>query len=203
MAHASNFSNPIELPSMAQADAADRQPEEAIQKLEISEDGQYCKCQLCHKDIKMIGKLPNPKRARIATLERRIAWLEQSPHGNNNDSMKQLKEELAELLEEDAKRDRIRSIPLLTSRITGYRFFCSSCWDNAYLIDKNQRREERKRELSKGTISTEQAQSRVVFHAKQAQEQDSSIQERKTTKQEILESLSKNKKQRKKERKKE
>jgi hypothetical protein len=124
MAHASNFSNPVELPSIQIGDVADRQQEEAIQKLEISEDGQYVKCQSCHKDIKMVGKLPNPKRARIATIQRRIAWLENYPHGNNNDSVKQLKEELADLLEEDAKADKLRSLPLYSCRITGWKFVC-------------------------------------------------------------------------------
>jgi hypothetical protein len=86
-----------------------------------------------------------PKSDRIAILEKRIWWLEQYPHGNANDSIKQLKEELQTLQAEEEKRDRLRGVPLLSSKITGYRFFCSPCWDQAYLIDQNQRKKQRVR----------------------------------------------------------
>ena len=37
------------------------------------------------------------------------------------------------------KRDRLRSLPLYSSKITGYEFFCSPCWDKAYLLDQERR----------------------------------------------------------------
>ena len=50
-----------------------------------------------------------PKSNRIAVLERQIKWLENYSRGNNgkssSDVVKQLKQELAALLEEDAKAD--------------------------------------------------------------------------------------------------
>jgi hypothetical protein len=48
--------------------------------------------------------------------------------------MKQLKAELAELLEEDAKYDKLRSLPLYSCRITGWKFVCSNCYDKIYLL---------------------------------------------------------------------
>jgi septal ring factor EnvC (AmiA/AmiB activator) len=62
---------------------------------------------------------------RIAVLQKQIKWIEehyhQYPHrlyininnGNkdNNNNIKQLRQELADLIEEDAKADRLRSLP--------------------------------------------------------------------------------------------
>jgi hypothetical protein len=45
---------------------------------------------------------------------------------------KQLKAELEELLEENAKADKLRSLPLYSCRITGFKFVCSRCYDKAY-----------------------------------------------------------------------
>lgn len=47
-------------------------------------------------------------------------------HGANINDLKALKQELAELLEEGAKADNLRSfLPLHTCRITGFRFVYS------------------------------------------------------------------------------
>ena len=46
--------------------------------------------------------------------------------GNINgkeEDLKALKQELAELLEEDAKYDKLRSLPLYSCRITGWKFW--------------------------------------------------------------------------------
>ncbi|MFL6403108.1 MAG: hypothetical protein ACJ71M_06500, partial [Nitrososphaeraceae archaeon] len=70
-----------------------------------------------------------------------IKWLENYTRcGNNNRRrrsvsdyvVKQLKAELAELLEEDAKADKLRSLPLYSCRITGWKFVCSECYDKVY-----------------------------------------------------------------------
>jgi hypothetical protein len=50
-------------------------------------------------------------------------------HGNT----KQLKAELVELLEEEAKDDKLRSLPLYSCRITGWKFVCSKCYDKVYM----------------------------------------------------------------------
>ena len=52
-----------------------------------------------------------------------------------DDDVKQLKAELADLLEEDAKVDRLRSLPLYSCRITGFRFVCSKCY-NRILVQR-------------------------------------------------------------------
>jgi hypothetical protein len=56
------------------------------------------------------------------------------PHGNAiaEVNIKQLKAELAELLEE-AKADALRRLPLYSCRITGFKFVCSKCYDKAYM----------------------------------------------------------------------
>jgi hypothetical protein len=76
-----------------------------------------------------------PKSNRIAVLERQIKWLENYSRGNNgkssSDVVKQLKQELAALLE-DAKADKLRNLPLYSYRITGWKFVCSKCYDKVY-----------------------------------------------------------------------
>jgi hypothetical protein len=81
-------------------------------------------------------------------LQRRIKWLEEryprrhggggssSNNSNGNGSsgiVVQLKQEVAELLSEEAKRDKLRSLPLYSCRITGWKFVCSACYDKVYL----------------------------------------------------------------------
>jgi hypothetical protein len=80
----------------------------------------------------------DPYSNRITVLEKRIKWLENYSRGNNinsnrnNDVIKQLKQELSELLAEDAKADKLRSLPLYSCRITGWKFVCSRCYDKVY-----------------------------------------------------------------------
>jgi hypothetical protein len=54
-------------------------------------------------------------------------------NSNNNNDLKQLKQELADLLEQDTKADKLRSLPLHSCRITGWKFVCSKCYDKVYL----------------------------------------------------------------------
>jgi hypothetical protein len=67
---------------------------------------------------------------RIVVLQKQIKWIEEHyhyphrPYGNintdnkdNNNNVKQLKQELAELLEEDAKADKLRRLPLYSCGI--------------------------------------------------------------------------------------
>jgi hypothetical protein len=53
-------------------------------------------------------------------------------HGVNINDLKALKQELADLLEEDAKADKLRSLPLYSCRITDWKFVCSVCYDKVY-----------------------------------------------------------------------
>jgi hypothetical protein len=57
--------------------------------------------------------LPKPHSNRIAILQKRIRWLEGHRHYRSHDDVvKELKQELADLLAEDAKADKLRSLPL-------------------------------------------------------------------------------------------
>jgi hypothetical protein len=85
--------------------------------------------------VPIVGKLTKVSNDRIAVLQKRIKWIENYPRGNNTRSdndLKQLQAELAELLEEDAKADKLRSLPLYSCRITGWKFVCSKCYDKVY-----------------------------------------------------------------------
>jgi hypothetical protein len=89
--------------------------------------------------VPIVGKLSKPNSNRIAVLETRIKWLENYSRGNNhgsyhkNNDLKQLRQELAELLEEDAKADKLRSLPLYSCKITGWKFVCKIYYNNMLL----------------------------------------------------------------------
>jgi hypothetical protein len=80
------------------------------------------KCQSCGMAVPIISKLARPHNDRVAVLQKRIKWIENYSHDNNSNNKNdviQLKQELADLLEEDAKADKLRSLPLYSCRITG------------------------------------------------------------------------------------
>ena len=52
---------------------------------------------------------------------------------SNDNDLQQLKQEL-DLLEQDAKADKIRSLPLYSCGVTGWKFICSKCYDNVYAL---------------------------------------------------------------------
>jgi hypothetical protein len=131
----------FEIPSLEEIEEMERQPSQAIESLQISNHS--VKCQKCGVAIPMVGKLTRtkPKGNRIDTLEKRIKWLEHYCINNStnnikkkgNDDIEALKQELAELLEADAKADKLQSLPLYSCRITGWKFVCSKCYDKVYL----------------------------------------------------------------------
>jgi hypothetical protein len=73
----------------------------------------------------MLRTLTKPRSNRIDALQKRVKWIENHSHGNAIAEVKQIKQELAELLEEDAKADKLRSLPLYSCKITGWKFVCS------------------------------------------------------------------------------
>ncbi|MFL6411982.1 MAG: hypothetical protein ACJ71K_12185 [Nitrososphaeraceae archaeon] len=122
----------------------DRQRSQEIESLQITDNS--IKCQKCGIAVPIVRKL-TARNDRIAVLQKQIKWIEEHyPHhyrrsGNlnssnnkDNNNVKQLKAELAELLEEDAKADKLRSLPLYSCRITGWKFVCSKCYDKAYAL---------------------------------------------------------------------
>ncbi len=62
--------------------------------------------------VPIVGKLNRPCNDRVVILQRCIKWMENYYHGTNINDLKALKQELAELLEEDTKADKLRSLPL-------------------------------------------------------------------------------------------
>jgi hypothetical protein len=110
----------FELPSLEEIEQMERQRSQAIESLQISDSDHSVKCQKCDVAVPIVGKL-TARNDRIAVLQKQIKWIEQHYHGlytlrrhrgngnigNNinkdNNNVKELKAELAELLEEDAK----------------------------------------------------------------------------------------------------
>ena len=59
------------------------------------------KCQRYGTAAPIVGKLPRPHNDRVAILQKRIKWMENYYHVVNVNDLKELKQDLAELLEED------------------------------------------------------------------------------------------------------
>jgi hypothetical protein len=127
------LNDPFELPSLEQIEKMEKQRSQAIESLQITDNS--VKCQKCGMAIPIVGRLPRPHNDRAVILQRRIEWIEHYRRGNNttkDDDLRVLRQELAELLEEDAKNDKLRCLPLYSCRITGWKFVCSKCYDKVY-----------------------------------------------------------------------
>ena len=109
------MNDPFELPSLEEIEQMERQRLHAIGSLELFDHS--VKCQTCGIAVPIVGKLTNTGNDRIAMLQKRIKWIENYCRGNINrpsytNEVKALKQELAALLEEDAKYDKLRCVPL-------------------------------------------------------------------------------------------
>jgi hypothetical protein len=125
------MNDPFELPFLEEIEEMEKQRSQAIESLEIYDHS--VKCQRCGIAVPIVGGLARPHGNRITLLEHRIKWIETHPRLKDSvNSIKQLKQELAELLEEDAKADKLRSLPLYSCRITDWKFVCSKCYDKVY-----------------------------------------------------------------------
>jgi hypothetical protein len=69
----------------------------------------------CVNKHQLVGKLNRPHDYRAAILQRCIKWIENYYHGADINDLRQLRQELTELLEEDAKADELRSLSLSRS----------------------------------------------------------------------------------------
>ena len=78
----------------------------------------------------------------MVQAQRHIRWLEHYPANNNSTAaaIMQAKEDLAHLQAEGDKQDKLRNIPLLSGRITGFKFVCSSCYDYFYQLAQEERK---------------------------------------------------------------
>jgi ribonuclease D len=125
------MNNPVELPTLEQIEAMDQQRTKATESLEIVND--QVKCQNCNSLQPIQRPLTNSQySSRIYQLQARIKQIER--HHIGGTSAKKEREELKLLLEEHDKKDILRRIPLYSSSITSYRFYCSECYDKAYLL---------------------------------------------------------------------
>jgi hypothetical protein len=133
------LSNPIELPSLQEIDEMDRQRLQAIEALEIS-DGKV-KCQKCGNAFPLLSTSSKPNSVRIRFLKQHLRSLErysQGSHRNINSkaradaNIKEVQQELAGLLEEEAKADALRRLPLHSSKISGFKWICGECFERAY-----------------------------------------------------------------------
>jgi hypothetical protein len=127
------LNDPFEIPSLEEIQEMKRQRLQAIEPLQISEFGDSVKCQRCGMAIHIVGKLSRPQNDRVAILQKRIRWTENYSKVSNINDLEALKQELADLLEEDANADKLRSLPLYSCRITGWKFVCLKCYDKLYL----------------------------------------------------------------------
>jgi adenine-specific DNA methylase len=100
------LNDPFELPPLEEIEEMDRQRSQAIEALQISNHS--VKCQRCGIAVPVVGKLTRTKNDRIAILQKRIKWVETHHNNNSAADIKQLKEELAELLKEEQERDALR-----------------------------------------------------------------------------------------------
>lgn len=133
----SKWTHPVEIPPL----------EEAYEALEFSSsaDGQYqyVKCQKCCQAIRILGRLSRPINDKMSVLQKRISYMEKYTRGSSKiaaEEIKHAKEELQQLEAEDPKWDKLTHLPLYSSKCTGYRFYCSPCWEQAYSIYEQERR---------------------------------------------------------------
>lgn len=117
----------------------DRKRDQATKSIQI--EGDHVRCQKCGSAVKLLSRtnsyVRQYSRLRV-TLENRIQWIKANPHraGLKADSVayheaiKNIKDELAQLQEIEAKADALRRIPLYYIRSGKY--VCSNCFEKRY-----------------------------------------------------------------------
>ena len=131
-----NLNNSIEPPSLKRIQEMERKRSEAIEALEISYDTNTVKCQKCSSNVPLLNvnqsSIMRPNNIRICTLQNRIKTMEDYARhvgrGFQIDDSRE-RQELSELLKQDAKADRLRRLPLYFCR---GKFMCSRCFDKVY-----------------------------------------------------------------------
>jgi hypothetical protein len=129
------LNDPFELPSLEEIEEMEKQRSQAIESLQIADHS--VKCQKCGMTVPIVveGGLARPHGNRITLLEHKIKWIETHPRllKDSVSSIKQLKQELADLLAEEAKADKLRSLSLYSCRITGWKFASCRSYDKIYM----------------------------------------------------------------------
>ncbi len=129
------MNNELELPSLEEIEAMEKQQSQAFEALEISDSS--VKCQRCGNAVPLLVPMKTrSKNDRIAFLQRQLNRIENyySHIGRTSydNEVTQIKQELAELLEAEAKADTLRRLPLHSSKISGWRYVCGTCFDRLY-----------------------------------------------------------------------
>jgi archaellum component FlaC len=126
-----DLKNAIDLPSLDEVESVEQQRLQTLQSLEVIDN--TVKCQSCCNFESLGEKLTTTRHHlhRISALKTRIKLIEDK-YPRATEDLRRLKEELDQLIEEDAKKELQRRIRLYSSAATGYRWVCSQCFDLAY-----------------------------------------------------------------------
>jgi hypothetical protein len=120
----------IELPSIEQIEKIELLQKRALESLEIIDNS--VKCQRCSNFIPITANQTpkfEKKGRRICSLKHRISFIESHGYHNKVEDLKQLKQEYAELLEEDERADRLRNLNLISCKLTKWLYVCNNCFD--------------------------------------------------------------------------
>jgi hypothetical protein len=118
------------MPSLEEIEQMERKRSQALEALEhvISESDKSVKCQRCGIAVPIVGKMSRPKNDTVVKLQTRQRFMENHLHFCSKEDLEAVKQELAEPLEEDAKDDKLRSMPLTYWPSRG-KYVCGSCLD--------------------------------------------------------------------------
>jgi len=84
----------------------ERKRSQALDTVEISDNS--VKCQKCGNVVPIVGKMSRTKNDKLVKLQTRQRFMENHPHFCSKQDLEAVKHEIAELLEEDAKEDKLK-----------------------------------------------------------------------------------------------
>jgi hypothetical protein len=115
---------PQQIPSLEQIEQMERQRSQALDAVEISDNS--VKCQKCGNVVPIVGKMSRTKNDKLLKLQTRQRFMENHPHFCSKQDLEAVKQELAEVLKEDAAYEKLRSIPLTYWPSRG-KYVCGTC----------------------------------------------------------------------------
>ncbi|SRR6266487_5568276 len=119
----------VEIPSLEEIADMEKQRQDAIESLEISNGLVKCqgRCGALYPIIKKSDATTSSNSYRIARLQSMIKQSEKVKVRGY--SCKNERQELADLLKEEEKMNVLRKLPFCSSRLTDYKWYCSNCYD--------------------------------------------------------------------------
>ena len=128
--------------TLEEIDTIEHQQARATQSLEIADN--HVKCQGCGSLKPLIpDSWTLPKSGEIAhRISRLKVTIQNGEKYNNLGDLKKEKQEIAELLKKQEKwlKDPLRRLPLYNTALTGYRWFCNTCYDKADRASRSRRK---------------------------------------------------------------